>query len=429
MDIGKIIENFESREQPKLDKMYEYYRGKHKITGTIKPKGKPNNKLVANYAKNIVNNTVGFYLGKPVSYTTDDTELQEQIAKITKYNDDAFHNTMIGKDLSIYGRAAEILYLDEDENIRYSKLDPRYLKFKLSNDVEKKLEYVVRWYDVIDETTGNVTRYAEAYFDDVIKYYESSNGSSFKFKNKKEHFFGQIPVNIYENNEDGVGDFDDDVISLIDAYNTVTSENVNDYVKFANALLAIKGMIPDETTKKDMRDNNILQLIGDGTAQWLTKQTNDADVVNIAARIERDIYMSSQTVNMSDENFANSDSGISMAYKLMCMGNRISGTEHFFKKGLLRRFELICHLLNLKGANYDYTSIGVTFSRNLPKNLLEIADVIERLSGTVSLQTLLAQIPFVENPQEELERVEREQKKYPSIFSVPTKTTYTAESE
>ena len=73
-----------------------------------------------------------------------------------------------------------------------------------------------------------------------------------------------------------------------------------------------------------------------------------------------------------------------------------------------------------KGGNYDYKSIGVTFSRNLPKNLVEIADVIERLSGTVSMQTLLSQIPFVENPQKELERVAKEQKQYPSIFSMPT---------
>lgn len=129
---------------------------------------------------------------------------------------------------------------------------------------------------------------------------------------------------------------------------------------------------------------------------------------NIKNRIEKDIYMSTSTVNMSDENFANNASGIAIQYKLICMENRIACTERFFMKGLQRRFELICNMLNLKGGNFDYTDIKITFSRNLPRAVQQWATTIQQLQGIVSKETLLAQLPFVDNPKEEILRAEDE---------------------
>ena len=48
------------------------------------------------------------------------------------------------------------------------------------------------------------------------------------------------------------------------------------------------------------------------------------------------------------------------------------------------------------------------FSRALPKNLLEISQVVNNLKGTVSQRTLLSQIPFVDNADDEIEAVQKE---------------------
>lgn len=45
----------------------------------------------------------------------------------------------------------------------------------------------------------------------------------------------------------------------------------------------------------------------------------------------------------------------------------------------------------------------------MPKNLLEISQYVANLWGKVSRKTLLSQIPFVEDPDEELKAVEKEE--------------------
>ncbi len=406
-DILRKIQRFENGERQRYNKLYEYYIGKQKILNTAKPTGKPNNKLVTNYAKNIVNNTTGYYLGKPITYTCDNEQLLNVIADITDYNDDAFHNMQIGKDLSVFGRAAELLYIDDDGKIRYAKINPMNLYVSYKDDIDRTIQYALRWYDTFDDETNVRTRHIEYYTDTDITYYESYNGGGISQIDEKTHYFGQVPINIYQNNEDERGDYED-AISLMDAYNVMQSESVNDYQKFADALLAVKNMLVDDKTVNDIRDKNILQLVDNGEASWLVKQVNDTYVENIKNRIDKDIYMTTSTVNMSDDNFANNASGVAIRYKLICMENRVACTERYFTKGLQRRFELICNILNLKGGYYDYTEIKITFSRNVPQDVGQWATIIQQLSGTVSNETLLAQLPFINNPKEEIERLEQE---------------------
>ena len=47
----------------------------------------------------------------------------------------------------------------------------------------------------------------------------------------------------------------------------------------------------------------------------------------------------------------------------------------------------------------------------MPKNLLEISQYVANLWGKVSRKTLLSQIPFVEDPDEELKAIEKEEQK------------------
>jgi hypothetical protein len=54
-------------------------------------------------------------------------------------------------------------------------------------------------------------------------------------------------------------------------------------------------------------------------------------------------------------------------------------------------------------------SIVPQFSRGLPKNLLEISQIISNLDGKVSLRQLISLLPFVEDPDAELEAL-KEQK-------------------
>ena len=105
------------------------------------------------------------------------------------------------------------------------------------------------------------------------------------------------------------------------------------------------------------------------------------------------------------EQFAGNVSGESMKYKLMGLENIVSVKEAKFKKGLMRRIELLCNFLNI--ATNDlmlYTDIQPVFTRNKPKNETELASMVKNLYGILSDETLISILPFIENSKEEIEK-------------------------
>ncbi|MET3211308.1 UNVERIFIED_CONTAM: hypothetical protein ABIC26_004275 [Paenibacillus sp. PvR008] len=64
-----------------------------------------------------------------------------------------------------------------------------------------------------------------------------------------------------------------------------------------------------------------------------------------------------------------------------------------------------------EGVQYDYRDIAVKFIRNLPTDLVGMADVIVKLQQVVSQETLLTLLPFVENPKLEFNKFHAEQQR------------------
>ena len=100
-----------------------------------------------------------------------------------------------------------------------------------------------------------------------------------------------------------------------------------------------------------------------------------------------------------------------MEYKLLGLQMITTEKEKYYKKGLKRRIELICNFLNIKAIAINPTTVKITFTRTLPKNLNELAQMIANLSGKVSTKTLIEQLPFVEDAESEVAKVEEENEK------------------
>ena len=116
---------------------------------------------------------------------------------------------------------------------------------------------------------------------------------------------------------------------------------------------------------------------------------------------------------MTDKAFGGNASGVAIKYKTLPMENIVAIKERKFKKGLQRRIELIFNIMSKTSGTYDWRSIDISFTRNLPTNDTEIASMVSTLSGIVSNETLLAQVPFVEDVDDEQKKVEKEQQSNP----------------
>lgn len=372
---------------------------------------KPNNKIANAYASYITDTLVGYFIGEPITYTANDDVLLQDLQMILEHNDEADENAELAKNASIYGVAYEMLYLSEEDNmIRFKSLNPKEVIPIFDKTVEQNLLAVMRYYEDYDYVEDNTYTIVEVIDATHVRRYKLNTGLS--LLEEYPHYFSMVPVAIFKNNEEESGDFER-VISLIDAYDKMQSDSLNDFEYFVDAYLALYGFTADSEDVAQMKENRVL-LMDEGTsAEWLIKQVNDAYVENMKNRLDKDIHKFAKCPNMSDQEFASNASGIAIKFKLLGTENLVSIKERKFKRGLQQRFELMSMINNVLSEGFDWRAIDINFTRNIPSNDTDIANMVNTLKDIVSEETLLAQIPFVEDVQTELEKLkaEREENK------------------
>lgn len=255
----------------------------------------------------------------------------------------------------------------------------------------------------------------EVYTDkEIIRYKTGDAVADLHFLDCKQHGFNDVPIVEYRNNDDCYGDYEG-VMSLIDAYDILVSDDLNDFEYFVDAYLALYGYTAEPEDIAKMKQQRVLLMDNDSKAEWLVKKGDSQGVETTKERLERDIHKFSKTPNTNDKNFGGNTSGVAMKYKLLGTENIASIKERKFKKGLQRRLELISGILSvLSRPSFDWMGTDITFTRNVPINEDDVADMIKNLNGIVSKKTLVSQLPFVEDVDQEMEQLNQELKQ--SIF-------------
>lgn len=408
--IHKIIKRHQM-DVPRMELLEEYYANKNAILRRqMADPTKPNNKVANPYASYISDTLVGYFMGEPVRYTCDDDALLQDLQMIFEYNDEADENSELAKDASIVGIAFEELYVDEaDKMIRFKRLDPKSVIPIYDKTIQENIIACIRYYKDFDYTNDTTYTIIEVLDDTMVRTYRSGDViSNLELLDEHPHYFGMVPIAVYENNEDLTGDFEK-VIPLIDAYDKMESDSMNAFEYFVDAYLVLYGYNATNEDVIKMKMDRVL-LMDEGTkAEWLIKDENDNLTENMKNRLDKDIHKFAKCPNMSDEEFAGNASGIAIKFKMLGTENLVSIKERKFKKGLQQRLELISMITGVLSAGFDWRSIDITFTRNIPTNDLETAQMVNLYKDLVSDDTLLAQIPFVEDIAAEVERV-KEQK-------------------
>ena len=416
-----------SKEKRRLSKLQKYYNNENTKIATrkYKNKNKPKNRLSHPYAQYITDTAVGYLLGKPVAYATEDKNLLETITDIFRYNDESDNNTTLAKMASIYGYAYEIMYLDKNAKPRFKAIDPSELIVCYDNTLEENIVLAIRYYDEVvrnndlEETVTRLEVYTKPTENDkgeIIANGKIIRGTirfeSITLEDEEDYYFNDIPVNVYINNDELYGDFEK-VLSLIDAYDQSQSDTANDFELFTNCMLVINGELIDDEQAENLNDVNLIQFLNsDSDAKYLIKDIQDTALENYKNRLNEDIHRFSFVPNMTDKEFSSNASGIAMKFKLMGLENLIGVKEAKFKKGLMRRIELLCAYAKMKNnSDYSYLAIEPIFTRNTPNNELELSQIMQNLTGILSEETIIGMSPRVSDIQAEIERKEKEANK------------------
>jgi len=383
-DLKEALEAFIKNELPELQKMEDYYSGKHNILNKKdRSNKKKDTKLINNYPEYIATIATAYFLGKPISY--------------------ALH-------CSIFGKSYELWYKNVDNTIGNVVVDPRDCFILRDNTVKKDITAAVRW----DKTKNKEDKWVY-----TLEVYDSTSVTTYEFitdTDKKEvptatgetklHGFNQVPIIEFLNNKRGNGDFKN-VISLIDGYNEATSTAIDDMKDFTDAYLVLVNMggTTDEEIER-MNKNKVMLINEQGDAKWLVKQVNDNYAQNNKNRLNQDIHKFSMIPDMQDKEFSGNSSGVALGYKLLALEQLAAQKEMYFKKAINQRLQLMIDFHNLK---IKSTDIQKVFTRNIPKNLVEAADTAQKLQGIVSHETILSTLPFIEDAKSELEKIKAEE--------------------
>lgn len=408
--------NLNIAETARQEKLYKYYIGNHSIINRVMADStKPNNRIVNPYAHYITDMMTGYFMGVPVQYQSSDESLLSELSAIFNYNDESANNADIATDASIYGVGYELMFLDEDGQIRFKRIDPRGCIPIFENTIEGDLLYFIRTYEEMDVLTNIATVYVDVYSRYDMKHYRYLTGS-LSLIDTQEHQWGLVPINIYANNLNGLGDFET-VISEIDAYDKLESDSLNEMEYTADCYLALYGLQGTEAEDiSRMKEQRVLLLPENTSAQWLTKSINDTYLENEKARLDDNIHKFSFCPALTDKDFAGNASGVAMKYKLMGLENATAKKERAFKIGLQRRIEQICNLLSVLGTDYDYRAVSIIFTRNIPVNIVEMSDVINKIGHLYSERTQMSLLPVEVDYEQEQEQKQKESESGYSIM-------------
>lgn len=407
-----------------------YFGGKAPIY-KVKAFNKERNKIIEDLFDKVTNSE------------QDIKEIEELISHVVDYNDDASHFFDMVLNFLVKRACYELYYKDaKTGEITIARSDALETVAIWDYSLPKNLIGIYRiiqttmangeYQNMVELTTENGKRY---YYDTPEKRklfgtpaYESKFGDEPLFKeNEKEKkpklWDDDIPATAIEQ-EDGLAIFEP-IISLVKAYQQVIQNSRNTFKYNDEAILAIEGYQPENPMVIQDEDGNsipnpdrqkedelVLQsktmYIGTGgKVYWVEKNVNDSALQNHKKTLMDIICLCSFCPNMTDLGFTSADNNSALEKKFFSLQQYIATFEGEFKKGLLRRWEIILNKFNKdKGKHYDFRDIEIELQRNMPTDEATRTDIVLKLRGLLSDKTVIDLLPMNLDSQSEIDKMD-----------------------
>ena len=395
--LGAAVGEFLRTVRPDRQRLYDYYRGEQPVNKGEAVRGRPNNLLRAPFPRYITEVHTGYFLGIPPALAYGEAAAGERYAALSRDLDLPHLYFDLGRDLSICGAGFALVWA-ERSGVRVCRCDPCDCFAIRSGDAGAPLLATVRLLAGGKGETRGVLYTAERLIPFVW------DGTGVTLGTAEENLLHTIPLLSFYNNCQGMGDFEM-VTGLVDAYNVLLSGALDDMQSVANAFLALYGM--QGTTQKDIDNANrtrILSLSEGGRAEFVVKNLNHEALGQLETNLRRSILQLSMTPDLCDEHFAGNSSGVALQYKLWGIEQVRAAKERTFTDGLRGLLAVLTAGEQLMGRNIDLTGGMATFYKNLPQDNSALAETLLSLSPVLSAQTILENLPWVTDVQEELRR-------------------------
>lgn len=382
------------------------------------------NRIPNNFHGLLVNQKASYLFTAPPLFDVGKEQANNQI---TEALGDNFPK--VCKDLCINAANAGIgwvhYWINGDGQFEYAVVDSKQIVPIYSTQLNKKLLGIMRVYD---------QRGGDGLLYDVYEYWTDTECQTYrKAKNttvddglEVYHMFIDIDTNAnspilahdferppfipFPNNNLSRNDLRD-IKGHIDSYDKVYSGFVNDLEDIQEIIFVLSGYSGTELNGflSDIKKFKAIKLdeYGEGSS-GVNALTID---IPIEARKEllditrKAIFEKGQGVDPQPEQFGNA-SGVALKFMYSLLELKAGLLETEFKVGFGELIRAICkhHKLECKSVIQTWTRTAIT-------NDTEIAEICKNSVGTISQRTILANHPFVEDVQAEMDDLEEEQQK------------------
>lgn len=389
-----------------------------------------NNKINNDFFGEIVDFGVGYFAGKPISYSYSKTEESEEdtggdeavkaarkaLTDFTTRNNMYDVDMEVTKHASIYGYAGRLLYHDKDGNERVMAI-PGFETIVLSETSITEPEYAIRYYPAAD-INGSEYWVVEFYDDKEIIVYEGQL-SGIQEVERYENLYGSCPLQGVPRNNEMMGDAEK-VLADIDAYDRVVSDSSNQIEGQVNSKEIYENVqiTPEEIAMANYTGAlTFFNGTGNGKIYNLEKNINDSFVEHQLQRLSDNIYKFSKTPNLNDEAFANSSSGIALKFKLTGLETKCGMFQAKMVSAGTYMFRLLASAWEKKGMHIDPLQCVMEFKRNFPLDVESEARAAQAMiaAGVPKEIAYNLSLSCVDDIDYVMQLIEEEQSNIPSL--------------
>lgn len=390
-------------------------------------------KLPSPYQKQIVKATVAFLFGKEVKYI--EVGAKEQSEGFKKF-------LAIKKDMRSHIRDRENARRVSSETesaklfipYRGADTDPYDISKQVVNlrciilakslgdtlytsfDEYGSMIAFARGYKVEDDK-GKYVEHFDIYLADEIIFIDNADGN-FNMETKK-NLLGKIPV-VYYSQEYSEWH---DVQPLIERYEMINSKraDTNDYT--ADPILLLRGDAKSSLPGRD-EVGKVIRLVGaDAEASYLAPQMAVDMIKDERQTLENQIHYFTDTPFMNDEQMRSlgQDSGKALLMRFFPATLKAMSKQEMYSEMIDRENNIILafmsKILNVKGV--EDMEIAMEFGNPLPDNLEELITILSQSTGgkpIMSQETAVMNNPLVDDPKEEMAKLNAQAKEEALIF-------------
>lgn len=422
-DTRKMLEGqrYYSNENAILSRQQYYYdaAGEKVIDST-----KENHRVPHNWHKLLVDQKVAYLVGKPVVFQDNNKEYAD---KLNEYLGEEWDDTLaeLTKNSSNKGTEWLHIYINSQGKFKFIIIPAEEIIPIYDTSLQENLEAVIRYYLVQVNSKDRIR--VEWWTRDAVTFYIQNDAGNYELDDTEDpnpdfHYYinevgygwGKVPFIEFPNNQERHSDLKF-YKQLVDEYDLNVSDLANNLAEVQEIITVLKGYEGTGLAefKENLRYFKAIKVSGE-QGSGVDKLEFNIPVEakkEMLDRLEENIFLFGQGVNMKTDKFGNSPSGVALKFLYSLLDLKASIMERKFRKAIKRLLWFTTFYINLVDRkNYDNSTVQVTFRKTMITNDLEDVDIAQKSKGVISDETIVSNHPWVENVAEEMKRLKKQLK-------------------